>query len=217
MPSPAQRMFDVEQTELRKRTDGRVIGCDTSPSSSSALPCTTNHRRAAAMRCELPNLSYLYICTLSPGRPHVNLAGPHGENHRPLQLGTLGRCPVPDPASQLQRSCSTVQRRHRPSISPLKNKKINKKKERKKEREKEKEQEKKKIDDAPACFGRPNPVKGCTMHPSTVRAETSQAPSPSRHTAPPEHLPTSHRGSVQQQAAAFSVELLHCSCVVEGL
>ncbi len=93
-----------------QRTDGRLIGCGTAPSSSSALPCTTNHRRAAAMRCEIPSLPSLTRSTACQiGRATC-------KNHRSLQLGTSA--PLSCCARPLPRSCSAVPRRHRSSISP---------------------------------------------------------------------------------------------------
>ena len=103
--------------------------------------------------------------------------------------------PCPAAAAQLQRRSKTASFEHLTT---------------------KKRRRKKKITMHPPALGK-RILAGCTMRPSPVRAETWQAPSPSRHTTPPEHLPTSHHGWVQQQAAAFSVELLHCSCVVEGL
>ena len=127
-----------------QRTDGRVIGCDTSPSSSSALPCTTNHRRAAAMRCELPNLYYLYI----PRYVHLShqvdrMSNWPGHMEKTTDPSSWERWAAVLPCRTLPRSCSAA-------AAPFKDGIIRASHHQKKKKKKEN-------NDAPACFGKTNP------------------------------------------------------------
>jgi len=56
IPSLVQKTFST-----RTKAEGArnmLIGCDISPSSSSALPCTTNHQLAAARRTSRPGVNH---------------------------------------------------------------------------------------------------------------------------------------------------------------